>query len=78
MASPTISRVLTNTIRQIGRSRPRIYAEAFKRTASTKHPTGFSPPSTEELTELRERVQEFTSERFVWGPNTLQLIDGSL
>ncbi|KAL9014724.1 MAG: hypothetical protein Q9180_008929, partial [Flavoplaca navasiana] len=27
---------------------------------STKHPIGFSPPSTEELTELRDRVQEFT------------------
>ncbi|KAL8954836.1 MAG: hypothetical protein Q9183_006909, partial [Haloplaca sp. 2 TL-2023] len=27
---------------------------------SSKHPSGFVPPSTEELTELRERVQEFT------------------
>ncbi|EHY56892.1 Isovaleryl-CoA dehydrogenase, mitochondrial [Exophiala dermatitidis] len=31
------------------------------RAASTsKHPSGFTPPSTEELYELRERVQEFT------------------
>ncbi|KAL8676519.1 MAG: hypothetical protein Q9186_006969 [Xanthomendoza sp. 1 TL-2023] len=60
MASPTLPRALTNTIRQVCRARPRIYTEAFKRAASTKHPTGFSPPSTDELTELRERVQEFT------------------
>ncbi|KAL8828451.1 MAG: hypothetical protein Q9170_006599 [Blastenia crenularia] len=59
MAATSVPRVLTNSIRQIGRSRPRIYAEAFKRAASTKHPTGFSPPSTEELTELKERVQDF-------------------
>ncbi|KAL8717677.1 MAG: hypothetical protein Q9225_005102 [Loekoesia sp. 1 TL-2023] len=56
----SIPRALTNTIRQIGRSRPRVYAEVFKRAASTKHPSGFSPPSSEELTELRERVQDFT------------------
>ncbi|KAL8921771.1 MAG: hypothetical protein Q9208_005528 [Pyrenodesmia sp. 3 TL-2023] len=51
---------LSRTIRQIGRSRPRIYCEAFKRAASTKHPKNFSPPTTEELTELRDRVQDFT------------------
>ena len=65
MASMGIPRALTNTIRQIGKSRPRIYTEAFKRAASTKHPTGFFPPSSEELTELRERVQDFTSEFLV-------------
>ncbi|KAI4146874.1 MAG: hypothetical protein L6R39_003310 [Caloplaca ligustica] len=52
--------MLTNTIRRIGRSRPRIYSETLKRAASTKHPKGFLPPSSEELTELRERVQDFT------------------
>ncbi|QQK43305.1 Isovaleryl-CoA dehydrogenase IvdA, putative [Penicillium digitatum] len=30
------------------------------RSISTKHPTGFEPPSEEELLELRERVQDFT------------------
>ncbi|KAL8946945.1 MAG: hypothetical protein Q9222_006729, partial [Ikaeria aurantiellina] len=60
MASMSIPRALSNTIRQIGRARPKIYAEAFKRAASTKHPKGFVAPSSEELTELRERVQDFT------------------
>lgn len=32
------------------------------RTVSTKHPKGFVPPTEEDLTELRESVQEFTSE----------------
>lgn len=31
-----------------------------QRNASNKHPRGFSPPSYDELSELRERVQEFT------------------
>lgn len=61
MAALSVSRALSNSIRQFGRTRPSIYAETFKRAASTKHPAGFSPPSTEDLTELRERVQEFTS-----------------
>ncbi|KAI4172485.1 MAG: hypothetical protein LQ343_003575 [Gyalolechia ehrenbergii] len=60
MASTNIPRALTNTIRQIGRSKPSIYTGVFKRRASTKHPSGFSPPASEELTELRERVQDFT------------------
>lgn len=30
------------------------------RNASSKHPKGFEPPSYDELSELRERVQEFT------------------
>lgn len=60
MASLSVSRALSNTIRQIGKSRPKVYSESFKRAASTKHPKNFSPPTTEELTELRERVQDFT------------------
>jgi isovaleryl-CoA dehydrogenase len=31
-----------------------------KRHASSKHPKGFEPPTPADLTELRERVQEFT------------------
>ena len=68
MASPSVPRLLTNTIRHVCRARPRLYTETFKRAASTKHPIGFSPPSTDELTELRDRVQEFTSESSMMGP----------
>ena len=32
----------------------------LRRHASNKHPRGFEPPSTTDLAELRERVQEFT------------------
>ncbi|KAL8690977.1 MAG: hypothetical protein Q9218_003697 [Villophora microphyllina] len=60
MAALGVSRALSNTVRHFGRTRPRVYAETFKRTASTKHPAGFCPPSTEDLTELRERVHDFT------------------
>ncbi|KAI4215317.1 MAG: hypothetical protein LQ351_002217 [Letrouitia transgressa] len=60
MASPVNPRTLSNTIRQVAKSRPRVHAEVFRRAASTKHPQGFVPPSNGELQELRERVQEFT------------------
>ena len=62
MATYNVSRALTNTIRQIGRSRPRPLQVNIKRAVSSKHPRGFVPPTAEDLTELRERVQEFTSE----------------
>ncbi|KAI9861103.1 MAG: hypothetical protein M1813_005532 [Trichoglossum hirsutum] len=45
------------SICQAARSRP-VFLQ-LRRAASTKHPKGFAPPSTEELGELRERVQEF-------------------
>ena len=64
MSTCNVSRALTNTIRQIGRSRPRPLQVNPKRAASSKHPRGFVPPTAEDLTELRERVQEFTSEIF--------------
>ncbi|KAE8442607.1 hypothetical protein EG329_003030 [Mollisiaceae sp. DMI_Dod_QoI] len=42
-------------------SRPPVLVSAFQcRHASSKHPKGFEPPSSSDLTELRERVQEFT------------------
>ena len=62
MSTSNVSRALTNTIRQIGRSRPRPLQVNTKRAASSKHPRGFVLPTAEDLTELRERVQEFTSE----------------
>jgi hypothetical protein len=42
---------------------PRLWPVSLtlSRAASTKHPKGFISPSAEELAELRERVQEFTS-----------------
>lgn len=36
----------------------------IRRAASSKHPKGFVPPAKEDLDELRERVQEFTSMLF--------------
>ncbi|KAI9772719.1 MAG: hypothetical protein M1840_000314 [Geoglossum simile] len=49
------------TIRQfVGCPRPWPVSLTLWRAASTKHSKGFVAPSTEELAELRERVQEFT------------------
>ncbi|KAL2183287.1 acyl-CoA dehydrogenase NM domain-like protein [Thermothelomyces heterothallicus CBS 203.75] len=36
------------------------FARQQRRSASSKHPKGFQPPSQSDLAELRERVQEFT------------------
>lgn len=62
MSRLLVSRALTKAVRQVGRSRPNPYALIDKRLASSKHPRGFVPPNTEDLVELRERVQEFTRE----------------
>ncbi|MCJ1461358.1 hypothetical protein MMC28_011740 [Mycoblastus sanguinarius] len=59
MSTSQVARALTKTIRQVGRSRSRPFSVTIKRSASTKHPRGFLPPTTEDLSELRERVQEF-------------------
>lgn len=59
MASPLV-------LRTIGRSAPRLTSQRLaactiaKGYASSKHPKGFEPPTTADLFELRERVQEFT------------------
>lgn len=37
------------------------FSPRFVRAASTKHPAGFTPPTEDDLVELRERVQDFTS-----------------
>ncbi|KAH8816870.1 acyl-CoA dehydrogenase [Xylogone sp. PMI_703] len=39
---------------------PSFYTATQCRYASSKHPKGFEPPSSADLEELRERVQEFT------------------
>ena len=80
MPPSNINKVIGNTIRQIGRTRPSLlYSQlTAKRAASTKHPNGFVPPTTEDLAELRERVQEFTSEfQDTWEGNRRMLRQGS-
>lgn len=62
MSAPHVARSITNTIRHVGRSRPRLFHTTVQRAALTKHPRGFVPPTTDDLAELRERVQEFTRE----------------
>ena len=60
MSTTQMSRMFSNAIRQIHRSRPTSFHTIGRRAASTKHPRGFVPPTTEEQHELRERVEEFT------------------
>ena len=63
-----MSRAFPRVIAQVARLQATTTAPSlqFRRLASTKHPKGFVPPTDEDLTELRERVQEFTS----WMPST--------
>lgn len=37
-------------------------SQTYVRLASSKHPTGFVPPTRDDLGELRERVQDFIGE----------------
>ncbi|KAI9811981.1 MAG: hypothetical protein M1832_000646 [Thelocarpon impressellum] len=60
MASPSIPRAVSLVFRQLGRSRTSFMPCIVQRCASTKLPKGFIPPTSDDLTELRERVQEFT------------------
>ncbi|KAL9640101.1 MAG: hypothetical protein Q9164_000488, partial [Protoblastenia rupestris] len=62
MSTFILDQAITKVVRHIGRSRPRSlhYQPTIKRAASSKHPNGFVPPTAEDLSELRERVQEFT------------------
>ena len=67
MSRPAVSRAFNQCIRQS--KRPRVPCRSpvlassshVQRNASSKHPTDFSPPSNEDLAELRERVRLFTS-----------------
>ena len=61
MSTPLVHRIFTNAIRQVGKSRNRPVSIA-QRAASTKLPKGFVAPSSDDLSELRDRVQEFTRE----------------
>jgi isovaleryl-CoA dehydrogenase len=62
MAFPVIQRLASTTTRALCCSRTSLASRHLLRLASTssKHPSGFTPPTTEDLNELRERVQEFT------------------
>ena len=60
MSAHHIARSITNTIRQVHRSGPRLLHLTLQRAVSTKHPKDFVPPTNDELSELRERVQDFT------------------
>lgn len=65
MASVRLPSLLRTTTRSLRRSTLPAFSPAFARSVSTKHPAGFTPPTEEELLELRERVQEFTSGFFL-------------
>jgi isovaleryl-CoA dehydrogenase len=58
MISKTVWRSVGSTTSPLRASSLKILSQ--HRYASSKHPKGFSPPTTSDLAELRERVQEFT------------------
>ncbi|KAF2104621.1 putative isovaleryl-CoA dehydrogenase [Rhizodiscina lignyota] len=60
MASRFAPRLFSQSFRQLSRPQRHIISLNARRAASTKHPRGFVAPTSEELDELRERVQEFT------------------
>ncbi|KAL2352423.1 hypothetical protein BJ546DRAFT_987669 [Cryomyces antarcticus] len=60
MAPLALPRLLSHSLRRIRRSRPNALSFQISRSASSKHPKGFTAPAREDLEELRERVQEFT------------------
>ena len=57
---PLSQRVTGQAGRQITQSGRLCVRAASTTSAKSKHPPGFEPPTTEDLYELRERVQEFT------------------
>ncbi|KAJ5947367.1 hypothetical protein N7466_000382 [Penicillium verhagenii] len=59
LAVPSLLRTSTRSLR---RTAIPALAPGFglARSVSTKHPAGFTPPTDDELLELRERVQDFT------------------
>ncbi|KAI1626917.1 isovaleryl-CoA dehydrogenase [Exophiala viscosa] len=61
MASSLLPRLARPSARIIRNAPSTTIPRICLRAASTsKHPSGFTPPTTEDLYELRERVQEFT------------------
>lgn len=61
MASLGAPRLILRTTRTFARPTLRLAVPLHtRRHASSKHPKGFTPPSNEDLLELRESVQDFT------------------
>ena len=60
MCTSHVARTITHTIRQVRRSGLRPFHLTPQRALSTKHPKDFVPPTKDDLTELRDRVQDFT------------------
>lgn len=73
MASAIPPRLLSRGVIQICRHRPVSTPLNIRRAASSKHPKGFVPPAKEDLDELRDRVQEFTSMLFLDECDELEL-----
>lgn len=61
MASISLPSLLRSSTRSLRRSAIPALSPGFVRSVSTKHPVGFEPPTEDDLIELRERVQDFTS-----------------
>lgn len=53
--------LLRSSTRSLRRGVIPALSPGFVRSVSTKHPAGFEPPTEDDLIELRERVQDFTS-----------------
>jgi len=63
MPPSSIPRLLTQSTRSLARTRRKPIPGAlnlYRAASSSKHPPGFAPPTQDDLSELRERVQEFT------------------
>jgi isovaleryl-CoA dehydrogenase len=61
MASPIVSRSLARPLSRLSARTPIALLQTQpRRNHSSKHPKGFEAPSRADLSELRERVQEFT------------------
>ena len=65
MQSTTLPRIARATSRAFALRprqlpRPSFSRICIRHASTSKHPTGFTPPTTDDLYELRERVQEFT------------------
>lgn len=62
MVSLTVLRILPTSTRVVRQSRIPLASRQLLRfaTTSSKHPSGFTPPTTQDLYDLRESVQEFT------------------
>jgi isovaleryl-CoA dehydrogenase len=60
MASMRCLRSLSRPALQFRAIKPQVLSTIQHRNASSKHPKGFEAPTSADLAELRERVQEFT------------------